>query len=291
MNKSQIGLWISALVLLVLLYAFMPTRPKTKKGSPTSSTEQPLNDQAVLLEARKGLDSTQQQELAALELLKNQASSVSEEVEALKKLSSQWNTWRRFDAGAYYAEKVAELANDGDAWSMAGTSYGIAYQSSSDIMYRRFAARKAIAALEKAIQAQPDSVSHQINEALMYVELSSVDETVPPMTGAQKLLALDSKYPNNVRVSFSLAQLSMMRSGDYRKAINRLQKLTQIPDIDSSSLLDANFMLVNCYKELKMLDSAALHYERCIAYSAFDANLQSQIKRAKQEYLSIKEEK
>jgi len=266
----------------------MPTRPKTKKGSPTTSTEQPLNDQAILLEARKALDTTQQQALAALELRKNQATTVSEEVEALKQLSSQWNTWRRFDAGAYYAEKVAEIANDGDAWSMAGTSYGIAYQSSSDIMYRRFAARKAIAALEKAIQFQPDSVSHQINEALMYVELSSVDESVPPMTGAQKLLALDSKYPNNVRVNFSLAQLSMMRSGDYRKAINRLQTLVRIPAIDSASLLDANFMLVNCYKSIEMPDSAAFHYERCIEYSAFDANLQAQIRRAKQEYLSKK---
>jgi tetratricopeptide (TPR) repeat protein len=284
MNQRQITLLIFAALLFVGLYFLMPTKPNKKKGEP-DQTVQPLNDQSVLLEARKGLDSLQQKQLDSLEQLKAKAANVSEEVEQLKSLSRQWNEWGNFIVGGYYAQKVAELQPTGLAWSITGTTYAEGYQKNQDGQYKLFAARKALQAFEEAKKIEPDTVSHQINEALMYVELSSVDNTVPPMTGAQKLLAVDKAYPNNIRVNFALAQLSISRSGDYNKALQRLEKLIAIPNIDTLNLLDAHAMMLACYKALGDKEKTLAQYDKCTDLAAFDKNLQVEISAGKAQYL------
>ncbi len=149
MNQRQITLLIFAALLFVGLYFLMPTKPNKKKGEP-DQTVQPLNDQSVLLEARKGLDSLQQKQLDSLEQLKAKAANVSEEVEQLKSLSRQWNEWGNFIVGGYYAQKVAELQPTGLAWSITGTTYAEGYQKNQDGQYKLFAARKALQAFEEA---------------------------------------------------------------------------------------------------------------------------------------------
>jgi tetratricopeptide (TPR) repeat protein len=286
MNQRQISVLIFAVVLFGLLYFFMPTTPKNKKGQP-DETVQPLNDQSVLLEARKGLDSLQQKQLDSLEQQKAKAANVSEEVELLKSLSRQWNEWGDFIVGGYYAEKVAELQPTGLAWSITGTTYAEGYEKNKDPLHKQYAVKKALHAFEEAKKIEPDTVAHQINEALMYVELSSVDNTVPPMTGAQKLLAVDKAYPNNIRVNFALAQLSISRSGDYQKALQRLEKLINIPNIDTLNLLDANAMMLGCYKALGDKEKTLSQYDKCVDLAAFDKALQAEILAGKAQYLKI----
>lgn len=283
MTMRQITVLLLGAGLFVILYYYMPTTPPEKKGSP-DKTAPALSEQSVLLDARKRLDSIQTKQLDSLEQAKAQASNVAQEVDLLKALSKQWYEWGDYAVSGYYAEKVADLQPTDEAWGIAGATYGEACQRSQDMQIKQYTARKAIHAFEQAKALAPDSVAYQINEALMYVELSSVDNTVPPMTGAQKLMALDKAYPNNVRIHFSLAQLSIMRSGDYKKALSRLEKLIAIPNVDTLSLLDAHYMMLTCYQELGDKPQALAQYDACIKIAAFDPELQGKLRQAKAAY-------
>jgi tetratricopeptide (TPR) repeat protein len=283
MKQKQALVLIFAVALFVVFYFLMPTSPTEKKGTP-DKTAQPINDQSLLLEARKSLDSLQLLKLDSLEQQKGQATTVSQEIEVYKAFSKQWNSWGNFAVGGFYAEKIAELQPSGEAWSITGTTFGEAFNQNQDLLFRQYVARKAIHAFEQATLLEKDTVAHQINEALMYIDLSGVDNTVPPMTGAQKLIALDKAFPNNVRINFTLAQLSMTRSRDFTKAIGRLEKLVAIPNLDTLNLLDANYMLLSCYQELGDKEKALLYFDKCIALAKFDPELQAKIIQGKQEY-------
>lgn len=288
MQKStilQLTLVSSSLFLLLLLNAFGRTIPNQKKGAEEAKEEQ-VTEEVLLSEARNALDSSQIAWLAELDKQKAQATNLEEEGQVLKLLSKTWNEWGNFAAGAVYASEVAKLVPSAESWSIAGTTYGIAFQRSEDVVLKQFAARKAIHAFEQAAAIDPDSIQHQINEALMHVELSSIDATVMPMAGIQKLLSLDKKYPDNVTVSMVLGRLSLMRSGDIEKAIKRFEKVTTIAttEKDQENLLEANFLLVECYTQLKNTEKVLYHYDQCIALTKSDKPMQDDLIKAKTEF-------
>lgn len=214
MQKSttlQIALVSGSVLLLVLMYAFGRTVPLQKKGA-KEAAEQQMTEEVLLSEARNSLDSGKIAWLAELDRQKSQASTLEEEGQVLKLISKTWNEWGNFAAGAVYATEAAKLLPSAESWSIAGTTYGIAFQRSEDVVLKKFVARKAILAFEEAASMEPDTLQHQINEALMHVELSSIDATVGPMTGIKKMLNLDKKYPDNITISMVLGRLSLMRT-------------------------------------------------------------------------------
>ena len=139
-------------------------------------------------------------------------------------------------------------------------------------------------AFEEAIKLEPDTIPHRINEALMYVELSTVDKSVMPMTGAQKLLALDKEYPNNVSINLALGRLSMLRSGDFQKAVKRFENVTTLPNATATDKLESHYMLVECYKQLNQPDKVLANLDACIQLSAYDKALQAEFVRAKKNF-------
>jgi len=284
LNKTQ-WLYITAAALLLFGLYFFPKRvPTLKKGQEATAQDSiQLNGEAIMLEARKSLDSNQLKQLSALETRKAQAPNIKEEIEVYKEFSRQWNTWGNFAAGGFYAQKVAELQPTGEAWSIAGTTYGTAFQRDQNPSVRKFAAQSAIKCFEQAAKIEPDTVRHRINEATMYVDLSEVDRTVPPMTGAQKLLALDKDFPQNVGINFALARLSMTRSGDFGKAAKRLETMLSFPKLDSIDRLDAHYLLTECYKQLNEKDKVLLHFDGAIAATS-DKAIRTQLQRAKADY-------
>ncbi len=284
LNKFQYLLIGAAFLLLAALY-FFPTRvPKTKKGQETSSQDTiALNGEAILLEARKSLDSNQLKQLSALEARKAQATNIKEEMETYKEFSKVWNGWNNFAAGGFYAQKVAELLPSGEAWSIAGTTYGIAFQKDQNPAVKKFAAQTSIKCFEEAAKIEPDSVRHRINEAVMYIDLSEVDRSIPPMMGAQKLLALDKDFPQNIEINFALARLSMQRSGDFNKASKRLETILSFPNLSKTDKLDTHYLLTECYKQLNQKDKVLIHFDEAIAV-ADDKGVRSQLQRAKAAY-------
>ncbi len=285
LNKTQ-WLLIGAAILLLLGLYFLPNRlPKTKKGQETATQDSiALNGEAVLLQARKSLDSNQLQLLNGIETRKAQAANIKTEIEIYKELSKTWNGWENFAAGGFYAQKVAELQPTGEAWAIAGTTYGIAFRKDNDVKVKKFAALTAIECFQQAAKIEPDTVRHRINEAVMYIDLSEVDMSVPPMAGAQKLLALDKDFPQNIEINFALARLSMTRSGDFNKAAKRLEQILTFANLNKIDKLETHYLLTQCYQQLKQKDKALIHFDAAIALADDDKGVRSQLQRAKAAY-------
>ncbi len=289
LSKFQIGTIAVIAVLFLTLFFLGRTKPKVKKGENTAEEpKQTLNIESVLANARNELDSIQLTWLTDLDKEKAQASSIQEEAEVLKLISRTWNEYGNFIAGGYYAEKVAELLVDGTSWSVAGTTYGIAFNKNKAQDQKQLAVSLAIKAFEKAMALEPDTLRHAINEALMYLDLSTVDAKVMPMQGVLKLKALDKKFPNNVLVNMTLGRLSATRSGDMAKAKPRFEKVLAIAEskpVEKNILLEANFFLVECYKAENNKEKILYHYEKCIELSADNSKMQQEMIKAKQHYI------
>lgn len=287
MTRNQlIVLAAGALLFGVLVFTrTVPTHKKGEANPQSTETAAPLNDLAVMAAARKNLDSTALKTITDLETRRSQATNPKDEVEVLKELSKAWNELNNFVAGGYYAEKVADLLPTGEAWAIAGTTYGIGFQRSQDNEIKKFAARKALAAFEKARALEPDTVRHGINEALMAVDLSSVDPSMMPMIGAQKLLELDKKFPNNVQINLTLGRLSMERSGDFNKAVKRLENILTFANVEKADLLTTHYLLLESYKQLEDRAKVIFHYDKCIEISGYDKNIQGEFIKSKQTFL------
>jgi hypothetical protein len=280
---------ITLLMLLVVLNLMGYTVPSTKKGQPTE--EDPadfLTEEIVLADARNTLDSSQTAWLTYLDQEKAQAATIEEEAEVLKLISRTWYENGNYLASGYYAKKVAELLQTGDAWSIAGTTYAAAFNAGQKNDIKKLAAQKAIEALGKAKALQPDSLQHRINEGLMYLELSSVDARVMPMKGVRLLQELDQEFPNNVRVNMTLGRLSATRSGDLAKAKPRFEKVLEIAEtkpVAEEILLEAHYFLIDCYKQEENSEKVLYHYNKMDELSAGQPAVQAQMKRAKEQYL------
>jgi tetratricopeptide (TPR) repeat protein len=284
LNTTQIIVIAVSVLFFFMLLTFGRTKPVHKKGDESATdTLPPLNDQAMLAGAKAALDSTQLNFLSNLEQQKAQAKNLEEEVLVLKLISRTWNEFGNFAAGGYFAQKVAELKPSGEAWAISGSTYGIAFNRElADVALKKYLGRKAVDALKKAYEMEPDSIHYGINEAIMYVELSMVDPKVLPMTGAQKMLELDKKHPDNISINLQLGRLSFNRSGDMKKAIPRFEKVLKLAELnkkdESGLILEANFSLAEAYAKIDNKEKSAFHYKKCIELTADNPSIQKELK-------------
>lgn len=275
-------------LVLMVLYAFGYTVPNIKKGQATEDEpELLLNEETVLAEARASLDSSQVAFLTALDQERTQSDNIAQEAEVLKLMSRTWYEYGNFLVSGYYAKKVAELLQTGDAWSIAGTTYGAAFGRAKKNDLKKLAAQQSIAALAQARELQPDSLQHRINEGLMYIELSTVDATVMPMQGVGMLQQLAQEHPNSIPVLMTLGRLSATRSGDLAKAKPRFEKVLEIAEttgVEREIKLEAHFFLADAYKEEENTEKVLYHYDQMLGLTADQPAVQEQLRRAKEQY-------
>lgn len=290
-SNSHIVVLLGASLLfltLMLLYAFGYTVPNVKKGQPTKNQpELVLNEETILAEARVGLDSSQVAFLTALDQERAQSGDIAQEAEVLKLISRTWYEYGNLIVSGYYAKKVAELLQTGEAWGIAGTTYGAAFSRAKKNDLKKLAAQQSIMALAQARELQPDSLQHRINEGLMYIELSTVDASVMPMKGVGMLQQLAQEYPNNVPVLMTLGRLSATRSGDLAKAKPRFEKVLEIAQtrsVEREIQLEAHFFLADVYKEEENTKKVLYHYDQMLALTADQPAVQEQLSRAKDQY-------
>ncbi|WBM73375.1 hypothetical protein [Saprospira grandis] len=279
-----------AILSFIGLIALGRTTPNKKKvdGQDPETDSLAYTDDVLMAGARAALDSSQLAYMNSLEQELKKAQDPEQEILRLKLLSRTWNEYKNFGAGGFYAEKVAQLSPDAEAWNIAGSTYSIAFnKEKADVKLKQFLARKAISAFEKAIELAPDSVNYAINEALMYIDLAMVDASVMPMTGAQKLLALDKKFPNNLKLQMQMGRLSLNRTGDIKKAIPRFENVVALAkneEVSETLLLEAHFSLVECYKKEEKPEKVLEHYDACIELAKNRPDLAIELKKGKQNY-------
>ena len=280
-QKKVLIIAVSIFSLLSALYFLGFSKPIVKKGERDNNEEEKVLTEAIVLsEARSKLDSSQMVFLAELDREINNSESLDAEANVYKLLSRTWFEYKNYLVSGFYAKKAAEIINDAEAWSIAGTTYGAAFTASNDNAEKKLAANASIEALTTASKLDSSNIQHAMNIGLMYLELSTVDASVMPMKGVRMLQELERKNPDNVMINMTLGRLSMTRTGDLEKARPRFEKiiaLSSTQDVDNALLLEAHYFLIECYKATDDIEKVKFHFDSAIKLAANNPAVQEEL--------------
>lgn len=226
MNKKQWIVITSAAILFCALYFGFNTSPdKHKLIEEQRKLSAVSTDITSLL--REAKESLTPQQIAVLSPMESAIEGTSEDSlrsELLKQLSSTWYSFNQASIAGFYAEEVAQIERNEEAWSVAGTTYSICVQREPEGKTRSFCTERAISSLEKAYSLNPSNIQHRTNLALVYAENPPKEN---PMKGILMLVELNKQYPENVSVLTQLGRLAI-KTGQFEKAIQRLEKAVQL---------------------------------------------------------------
>lgn len=277
---SQRNLQITVIAVSVLLFAGLyfggrttPSNRSNVEKTRALRAESSTDTEKLISSAKADLTTEQLATIVAIEKDLPLQLTDSLRAESFKNLSKEWYAYNQFAIAGIYAQKVAEIFNTEESWSIAGTTFAIGQKRTIDETSRKFCIEQAIAAFNKAIEINPKETQHKINIALTYVE------TEQPMRGIGMLRELNQKEPNNTAVLLALGQLSV-RSGQYDKAIERYQ---QVINIEPNNLR-AYYALAQVYQSLGKAQEAIEAYNQCLVLSddeAFKSEIQQNIKKLK----------
>lgn len=241
-------------VLCFLGLQLVPRKPATKgEGEPKPGRQElvELGIEDILNKSKSNLDSLGSISLRASELsLAASSNDIKKEIEAYKGLSKFWNEHQNYTVGAHYAEQVAQLEQTNEAWAIAGTTFGMAVnQRGTEPSWKLFAARHAVQAFDQALNLNPQDNSSSINKALVLVELSMLDPTVPPMKGVGILKDLVAKDSTNVSALAALGDMALRRNG-FEDASKRYAQITRIKTASARQRCTAFMQLAYCQSQL-----------------------------------------
>ncbi|MFY0675025.1 MAG: tetratricopeptide repeat protein [Bacteroidia bacterium] len=143
----------------------------------------------------------------------------------LPKVAQKWDSLGHSLFAGYYFEKLAEKSNKSTDWYSAAVRYFNLVNRTNDTFARREIGNRAINSLQKTVELDPTNLKAKAELGVSYMEI--LPAGVSPMTGVgllREVLELDS---NNIDALYYLSYLSM-KSGQYDKAVVRLEKLTKL---------------------------------------------------------------
>lgn len=258
MTRLQLSIIASAIALFFVLYFGCDTQPKKQQLLEKSRAlaAERTDASAMIDEAFASLKPAQRSAVQELTAQAEAAGSDTAQAPNLyRQLSGEWYQLGFQAIAGYYAQRVAELVNDDESWSIAGTTYLLCFQQSGDEKSKSFCLPKAVAAFENAISLAPDNVKHRVNLALCYVESPPQDN---PMKGILMLRDLNTRYPGNVAVINQLARLAI-KTGQYDRAIERLEEALRLAPDDTN----ANCLMALALEESGKAAAAAPFALKC----------------------------
>ncbi|MCO6460522.1 MAG: tetratricopeptide repeat protein [Saprospiraceae bacterium] len=226
--QKWIAIGAAVLLFCILYFGFSLVDKKKKKemDKVRSLTTEATSPEALLKEAKANISHDTLELTDRLEHFSKEGDTIAM-TDNLKRLSGIWYSQKRYGLAGYYAQKVAEIEDTPQAWSITGTSFATGVKTLAEGPERDFCISRAIKAFEHAISLEPSVTAHRINLASIYVDAPPKDQ---PMKGIQMLLELNKNEPDNTSVLNLLGQLAI-KTGQYDKAVKRLEKSLEInPD-------------------------------------------------------------
>ncbi len=222
MTRGQLIAITACCILFAVLYFGLDTKSQQQTAVEKSRAfvTESTGIGSIKQAAEEKLSEEQRLVVALLDQQLSEATEDSSRLVALRTLSGRWYQFEQPAMAGYYAQQLAELAQeDEEAWSIAGTTYVLCIRQSTEEKIKQFCANRAASAFENAISLNPDEVAHRVNLALTNVEYPPKDN---PMKGILQLRDLDQKYPQNPIVLSNLGRLAI-QTGQFSKALERLQ--------------------------------------------------------------------
>lgn len=257
MSRTQLFTIAGAAILLLLLYFVFDTKAPEQRQVEASRVlaAGSMNVDVLLRTAHEQLEPAQLATISALEEQLQEAIDDSSRVVFLEQLSGKWYEYGQTSVAGHYAQQIAELLNTETAWSIAGTTYAICVQQSTEDRQRSFCSEQAVRAFENAISLNPDNVTNRLNLALTYTDDPPENN---PMKGVLMLRDLQQEYPQNVEVLVSLGRLAI-KTGQYQRAVQRLQQALAI----DASYRRALCLMASAYEGLGNRALSESYAEKC----------------------------
>ncbi len=233
-KKIKVILLFGALVLFVLLFIAPKTSPNgpendAKAASGTSVIAADANLQVYLSLAVKNLRLNEKQRFEKFVSAKQ-----------FDSLSVLWNTLKRPDLAAHYAEELAKTTNKAENWFIAGNRYYYAVPFIKDNTEEPVLYQCAMRCFQNGLKLDSKNIDSRIMLASCYVESG-----LNPMEGINQLKEIEKTDSNNVKLQLTFAFFSV-KSGQIDKAINRFKKVV---DLDPN-YLEAYLHLADAYEQL-----------------------------------------
>lgn len=256
MRKPQ---WIAVgitLALLVVTYWGCSVRPPEMEDGFQRGPMATTGLESLIRKARTSLTPVQIATLSTLEDRLESQQDDSARVAVMEQMASEWYRANEPSISGIYAQRIAELRNTEEAWSIAGTTFSLCLQQEdNDAVTRQFCATEAERSYQAAISINPRNPDHRINLALTYTDNPPPDN---PMKGILMLRELEQDYPNNAKVYLTLAQLAI-KTNQLERAAQRLETARGLAPDDP----DIVCVLARVYEQLNQPEAAALLAERC----------------------------
>jgi tetratricopeptide (TPR) repeat protein len=260
-NKPQ---WITIVVgicLVATLYIFGRIVPHKKNIQEPSiqTAASPISIDTILTLAKKQLTSEQVVRLNTLENSISRGDVKGQQLKIYHQLAHFWSdSIGIFEPYAWYEAEAARLENSEKSLTFAAQLFLDNLQTDAVTQRRQWKALQAKDLFERSLTINPDNDSAKVGLGACYIfgDISSM-----PMEGIAKIRQVVDKDSTNIYAQMMLAKGSV-RSGQYDKAITRLQTIIRLKPNNIEALL----VLADVYERMGNTNNAIKWYQESLKH-------------------------
>ncbi|MEO7984549.1 MAG: tetratricopeptide repeat protein, partial [Bacteroidota bacterium] len=209
-----------------------------------------------------------------LSMLENSISRGDVKEQQLKvyhQLSHFWgDSMRFFPPYAWYEAEAARLENSEKNLTFAAHLFLDNLQQEQNPQLLKWEALQAKDLFERSLKINPDNDSTKVGLGACYL-FGSI--SAAPMEGILKIREVVEKDSTNLYAQMMLVRGSLL-SGQYDKAINRLETVIRIKPDDVEAIL----LLADVYERMNNKEKAISRYQQCLQF-ARDPELKAAIEK------------
>lgn len=274
MKLKPVYLIVAGVLLIAILFFFGktngPEKVNTDEGhtnaAQKASSESKIDFKPFITEAKKHIDINKLKQIDTLEKQLSAATEINQKIELTKNLTQAWKNAGSKIITAEYAKQLAFLTQQPQDYALAGDLLVTAFETAADTNLSKQLVDEAFSTLQKAIELDTNNIDNKVNMAACLMEGRN-----QIMDGVPILLEIVKKSPNHLKANFILAKFAVV-SGQYDKAINRLEKLIS----NNPTYTDAYLVLANAYASKGEIPKAKATLQKCQQHTT-DTQIKSEV--------------
>lgn len=280
MRIKQVILFIAGVLLVFVLFQFGVTKKPLQPSAEMPVGTAPLNNSAsvdfalILNKAKATLNDPQRDSIESLELQSKKVRGDKEKAAMLAALGSAWEKTGNVLVAGKYFEEAGSITEDKKILEKSADLFYTGFPTTSDSIAKVFGAQQGVKVYQKLTKMDSANNTYAIREAVCYI-----DGMGQVMQGVLLLKNVEQRDPDNKEMNLILGRLAVV-SGQYDKAITRLEKLTKTDPANA----EAYFHLAEAYRAAGRKEDAIKSLEYCktlVKDPVFSAQIDSYIHQIK----------
>ena len=250
----------TAVFLVAVIYYYgrtTPNRTVSVAGNPVQSARTGSLTDTILNMAKSQIKPEQVIRLTTLENSISRGAVKDQRLKIYHHLAHFWkDSAGLFLPYAFYEAEAARLENSENSLTFAARLFLENLQQEQSVDFRKWEALQARDLFERSLIINPDNDSAKVGLGACYL-FGNI--SAAPMEGIAKIKEVLDKDSTNVYAQMTFVN-GLLISGQYEKAISRLQVINQL----QSNNLEAILMLADTYERMNDKANALKWYQRSL---------------------------